>query len=309
MNIEFRVGAIFELILRDSHGNIKDRTNPFHNLVLDSGLDRMGSGAWITGVAVGSSNEVPSPAQTSLGNVVAWSGTVQTSSSLTLQTTTAPYYWSWKITYRFAQGAAAGNLSEIGVGWGQNNMWNRTLIKDLNGDPTTITVLVDEILDVSVEVRIYPPMADSVGVVELLDEADNPVQEITTTVRSYMGGADPFKPVIQPAEAVSFWGGVNMRAMLASGDMGAGMFTQPASIINGNLQNIVTRPYVSGSNKIVGYQHSGINENNGTHRSLLMSSRLCFFKFEYDPPIVKNNTQTMRHNFELSWGRYVPPSP
>lgn len=305
MSENIKLGAIFTMIVRDENGDVKRKTEPFNNLVLNSGLDRMGTGGWITGVAVGTGNSVPTPTQTSLESLIAWTSTIQVSGQQSLQSSAEPYYWQWEITYRFGQGVAAGNLSEVGVGWGASSMWNRALIKDVNGNPTTITVLPNEFLDVLVQVRIYPNLNDVVKTVELVDDAQNIVSTHTVTIRPYLSTSSPYNPTITPGEAIAFYGGVPARMAFASGGMGD-IFTLPTGSFNSNVQGMTHLPYVPGSHKRVGYTNSSISQDNNTHRSVLVPSRLGYFKFEYDPPITKNNTQTLNHNFELSWGRYEP---
>lgn len=55
----------------------------------------------------------------------------------------------------FARGAAAGNVSELTTGYNNNNTsaMARVLARDALGDPTTITVLSDEVLTVTWEWR------------------------------------------------------------------------------------------------------------------------------------------------------------
>jgi hypothetical protein len=60
------------------------------------------------------------------------------------------------VTWRFGEGIAAGNIAEVGLGWGNATLWNRARIKDAQGKPTVITVFADEYLDVVSEIRVYP---------------------------------------------------------------------------------------------------------------------------------------------------------
>lgn len=57
-----------------------------------------------------------------------------------------------------ARGQSAGNVSELGIGSinyqsAGTRLISRTLVKDINGDPATITVLPDEVLTVTWEFR------------------------------------------------------------------------------------------------------------------------------------------------------------
>src|SRR6478736_5782795 len=63
--------------------------------------------------------------------------------------------------YQFAAGVAAGNLTEIGIGWNTTQLFSRALIVDSGGSPTTLTILATEILNVTYIFRAYPPTADN----------------------------------------------------------------------------------------------------------------------------------------------------
>lgn len=140
----------------------------FPNLITNAGLNRIGANAdWLSTCAVGTGSTTPSVADTTLVNEIAITQTAQASSRGAQSE--PPYYASWTRTYRFAQGAAAGNLTEVGIGWSGSplNLFSRALILDDEGNPTTITVLEDEFLDVSYEFRIYPPESDVMGQVNI----------------------------------------------------------------------------------------------------------------------------------------------
>lgn len=133
----------------------------FPNLILDAGLERFATAAWFSHCQVGTGSNLPTTADTQLQTHVAGTSTLQ--ASTTGAQASAPYYGWARKTLRFAQGAAAGNLAEVGVGWATSGaaLYSRARILDGSGNPTTITVLSDEFLDVTYEMRLYPPLADS----------------------------------------------------------------------------------------------------------------------------------------------------
>lgn len=139
----------------------------FDNLITDWGLDRMGANSdWLTACHVGSGNAAPANGDTALGNRIATTSNVVSNSAG--RASSAPYYAWRKRVYRFAAGAAAGNLAEVGIGISDTSgsyTFSRALIRDGMGDPTTITILADEILDVTYEFRFYAPSADATGAV------------------------------------------------------------------------------------------------------------------------------------------------
>lgn len=141
------------------------------NLIVDSGLELLGGNLpWGIGVVVGTGNTPPTVSDTSLGSYLAGTTTVQSALNKASARGGAPDYWvEGNITYRFAAGAAAGNLTEVGVvsSFTQSplsyTLFSRALIVDESGNPVTITVNADEYLDVVYTLRFYPNLADTVN--------------------------------------------------------------------------------------------------------------------------------------------------
>src|SRR5690606_8917143 len=97
-----------------------------------------------------------------LGSRIASSNTVPSNTAGT--TSAAPYYTWMRKTFRFAAGVATGNLSEVGISWLTTGaLFSRALILDSGGLPTTITVLADEVVDVTYEFRIMAKTDDETG--------------------------------------------------------------------------------------------------------------------------------------------------
>lgn len=141
----------------------------FENTLLDSGRNRMGSNSdWLNACQVGTDNTAPQATDTGLLGYVAGTSSVQ--ETISSAQASSPYYGWKQRRYRFSVGSTAANLSEVGVGWSTSSgafLVSRALIVDGNGDPTTVTPLADEILDVWYEFRYYPPLVDVTGQVTL----------------------------------------------------------------------------------------------------------------------------------------------
>lgn len=118
-----QIGARFKLIVHKGDGVPIKETGWFNNIVLNSGLARMSVGTWIEYCCVGSGNTAPQVTQTALATLLA-STTTQSYTSTELQTTVTPYYRSVKVNWRFSEGVAAGNISEVGMGWSSTALWN-----------------------------------------------------------------------------------------------------------------------------------------------------------------------------------------
>ncbi len=134
------------------------------NVILDSGKNGMaqntvfhGQGAWCH---VGNGDTLPTQSDTALETFVASTNSIQ--NNVFGAQAAEPWYGFRRTTYRFAEGIAAGNLNEAGVGWGStgSTIICRHRIVDLSDIPITLSVQADEWLDVTYELRYYPPLAD-----------------------------------------------------------------------------------------------------------------------------------------------------
>ena len=301
IKIEQKIGARFKLIVRKkSNNDISKESGWFLNNVLDTGLNQMSKGIWVNRCCVGSGNSTPQNTQIQLDNFVA-STTIQQAGLGVVETTNAPYYWGYRTTWRFVAGIATGNLSEVGLGWDDNNLWNRALIKDTAGNPTTITVLSDEYLDVVSEVRVYPAN-NFTGSFNLLDK-----NGATVSTHTYTG-----KPYIKVG--VSAFGqvklaGTNGGFSVYSGNMGATVTTPPSPPLLGNVDNPANTYPTDRSVRFTATL--GLSVANGEHKSFyvaLWASLLMQgggFQMQISPTINKNNAQIMTYTVELTWGRYV----
>lgn len=155
-------------------GKVRLLADWFPNLITNIGLDYMASSnQYLRYCYVGSGSTAPSNSDTGLANHVATFDSTQfynVNNKSQAVNSTSPYYRYYRGTYRFPMGAAAGNLSEVGMGWGASHSgstFSRALILDINQNPTTITVLSDEYLDVTYEFRLYPLETDITGNVTL----------------------------------------------------------------------------------------------------------------------------------------------
>ena len=313
INIKEKMGTCgrFNLIVRKAQTNeIVRETGWFDNLVLDQGLDAMAEGGWFASCKVGTGNSSPVATQTQLDAYKALSINVQTQTQGV--SSVAPYYkWSRK-TFRFKAGDFNNtNLSEVAIGLDNTRngagIWNRALIKDGLGNPTVLTVLADEVLDVLCEIRVYQSQADINGHFNLLDKNGNIIQEIAAVIR-------PSK--ITTAKTTI---GVGLAAMNAysfnllrayNGDIGGITSTPSGSEVftgNPSQQGLGYSPYVLGSHKLkfTAYYLLG-DGNSAPTKSLFIQGVISDYQVSLTPAITKNATQTLNLSYSLSWGRYNP---
>ena len=282
----------------------------FENLILDSGLNRLGTGLVIDGACVGTGTTAPANSDTSLASMLRVTTTKQSDTELA-GSTTAPYYAECRVVYRFAAGTAAGNLSEVGLGWGANagantmgGLWCRALIKDSEGNPTTITVLADEVLDIVYTLQLHPPASDITGTFNLSGVAyqytlrpayaatrSGPFCWAASVVR---GGIS----VLNAASVRAFTGGIGAATTGPSGTAGSNM-------------TIAKQTYVNNSKQCVFNVTADLNASNlaGGIRSVQFdiqgnSWQAEFSKVSDGSTIPKNNTNVLTLPFWVSWDRH-----
>ena len=167
------------------------------NLILDSGLLSLMSNRNVDvssygRITLGTGNSTPTPAQTALDN-----GLVSTKRSLSKTNGyngDDGYAWS-RTQVQFGQGLAAGIWSEVGTQQEQENnpgapCFSRALIVDSLGDQTTITILADEFLTVTYELRTWWVLTEPYQ----LEYDDDGTPATTTVTQTYRAASLDYAP-------------------------------------------------------------------------------------------------------------------
>ena len=271
----------------------------FPNLITNNGLNAMATTAVLNRCMVGAGSTPPSVTDTTLQSQIAITSTVQ--NTVTSTQSTAPYYGSTQRTYRFDAGAAAGNLSEVGVGWvsgGSDLCFSRALILDSFGFPTTITILSNEFLDVTYELRCYVPTADVVMLLNL-NGTDH-----TCTIRPTL------------ATNSSVW---------APSLFSTGITLSPSSpqssaysgTINASVTGLPSGTAASGNNSNISYENNSLTRKSYTEWGLtvanfgaggiraitFVSNGIGAYQVGFSPAIPKDNTKSFRIDYGISWAR------
>lgn len=271
----------------------------FKNLITDQGMNRLGSGGGVSHVLVGSGSTPPANSDTQLASHVAVTGNVTANTSGYVA---GPPYYVWtRYTWRFAQGAAAGNLSEVGVNWNgatSGSMFSRALIRDGNGNPTTITVLASEFLDVTYELRVYPPQTDVTFQATISGQTYNctlrPSQlsnQSTGWVPSFFaGGGTDYQQLGYTA--------------VYSGSLGP-VTDSPSGSVANTGSSYTTGAYSNNSFQRDGSLAMGLNDGNlaGGIKVFVFQNRIGTFQVEFTPAIPKTNAQLLTLNMRVSWAR------
>tara|TARA_R110000850_G_scaffold275207_1_gene414176 strand:+ start:40949 stop:41809 length:861 start_codon:yes stop_codon:yes gene_type:complete len=255
------------------------------NLILDQGIAfLLNNGDYAVEsygfLRVGSGSSAPLVTQASLDSVVAVAPVKGTKT--VGYNPTGGYQWT-RFVYQFGQGVAQGNLSEIGSGWGAGatQLFSRALIVDGSGNPTTITVLADEYLTVTYELRRWWMPAND----EVIAYDDDGTPASTTVISNKT-----------PTDAELG----NGAPWFAYVDFGVPTSYDRSTASQGYITATLSWGTDSGNPQI-----SGLNTTaNATNASRVFVPRGNVFTF--NPPIPKTNEFSVQMDVVLSLSRYAP---
>lgn len=306
---ELGIEGYFNMVVRDAETlEVKRETGWFRNIITNMGLDRMsGENGSVntfmaTGVAVGTGTNPPLATDTLLQTFRASTGSVLSTSQP--YSGVAPYWSGTRRTWRFAQGAASGNLTEVGIlinGATPFYVGSRALIKDASGNPTTLTVLSNEVLDVMYEARVYAQVGDVVtGPIAILDT------DYTFTMRACNCAGGNFHQLVS-AQGNSSSGGYRQsyRVRVWSGPIGPAT-GQPSGTQNDTGAVTTPATYSYGSFKRAHTFTLTTAQGNITIKSFQLlepNFPVAQWQFQIDPPFVKDTTKTLTITVEFTWMR------
>lgn len=287
--------------------NPTKETGWFDNIVLDSGLARMKVGAWEGGVSVGTGNSTPIVSQTGLDVFRARTTTPQVARTWNkgVDDNNVEYY-AIKGSYRFASGAASGNISEVGLSWGTgNSLWNRALIRNSSGQATVINVLSDEYLDVSYEIRIYRK-EETVGTIQVKDGVGDVVSTHTYTTKPFSSNSVSVyvSSQVKVSLLIPYSGTWSGGTEAPTGSLPSPLSAVRTVIENPNPTQQTTDfsfelGVGTGSWKSLGFALDGL--------TFISQNQLVFFGYVavLDTPIVKSATERVIVRVTTSWDRYT----
>lgn len=297
IHVPIQVSGWIKVDAKRPDGSIRPILDWFPNLILNSGLDYLGSGNnYLTYCKVGDGTSTPISTQTTLDSQKASTNTTF-NSDLNSASGSAPWYGLFRRYFEFALGTAAGNLTELGFGPSSGALFSRTLFKDGSGNPVTIVVLSDEILQVTYEARQYAPEVDAAfsGIV------------IEGVARS---------GVVRAASAGngSAWSFINNNAANGnafgsgcstySGDLGT-VTGQPASLSGSNANTATYSTYVPGNYYLDATWAFALDKGNavGGIKSVAFNNSRGQYQANFTPVLDKTSAKTMTLTFRISWTR------
>lgn len=301
--LKVKLDGRYELYARKpATGDIRELAE-FDNLILDSGLDRLGvipSGekAWNAACQVGAGNSTPIVSQTTLDSFVA--GTTTQSSSYS-NSGTPDYITKRTITYTFGVGVAAGNLSEVGIGcsdegtYADGPLFSRALILDSEGDPTTITVLSDEELIVKYILTITPNLADVVFTQNISGIDYECTLRVADVDDTSDWGPMRGRTTVSPGSGTSITIRENPIAII-TGDPGTPSSGKTPSSVASYIDGTYFRDFK-------GDWLAGDGNYAGGIKSCTLQTPVGFWQMGFDPPVPKTSEYIFSLTFRVHWAR------
>lgn len=258
------------------------------NMILDQGFEQLIVGsvtpsqiAFIS-FGVGSSSQSVQPTDTGLIAPIAFTSNPAT----TTHGWSAEGGFGWSRASRsFARGAASGNISELTTGYAASNTsaMARALVRDALGNPTTITVLSDEVLTITWEWRRWWSASQPQMVEYLVDDVTK-----TTTVS--------YNQSIRTTTSGLGSGGTNPMAgslISSSGGVFIGEFTRTFSETQGNPSVSAIDPSGNGDSGAASIYEGRVFPYDPAYAT-------------FDPPIAKTNEFRLEIRHRISLTRREP---
>lgn len=276
----------------------------FPNLITDSGLDLLAVTKYLRACHVGSGSDSPAISDARLKN---WIGSTDTRFNQVSDTNEKEGYGYTRITYRFEVGSAVGNISELGIADDYSKdkytLFSRALVLDQDGKPTSITILPDEVLDVTYELRLYIPTVDNSGDITL--SGSNATHHWTSRAIYCKGGQSPWSYMLgfpfSHTESNLFSFGIVAHSQVKLLDLSSSI--PPSGSLH--FTSAASKPYTSGTHEIAydffaDIDSCNFNEGIGW---IAVTTTLGAYQWMLDPPIKKNTTNKLKITMRFAWSR------
>lgn len=326
MQANMGMAGEFRCVVKRADGSTKIDTGYQKNLILNNGLNHLGKSAGTSddmmyGCAIGSGNSQPSYTQNSLDAAIAVTGQYSQGTPKTSYDPTVDgnlYKTNRLVVYRFTNLKDA-NISELGLVSGYSsstsyNLCTRALIKDSNGNPTTITILSGEILDIYYKLWRVIDISDKNFVINVNDGVGNLTPYNVKIRPFFVGKAMPSGSSEKAHAAVGY---------TVTSNIAYDFYNQPI-VDTGDLVEITSdfnrntwtdgasktwSPYVNDSYKATMTINAPVTGLNQAMRRMSLANPFGLYQIRFgrvsdDAPLTKTSTQTLNFPIEFTWGRY-----
>lgn len=316
---EFR----FHLHTSPLDGDIGDATEPSKNMILDGGLEWFGgtttNGATsddeaknlLNKLVVGAGNRPVVPNDVALESPLATSTELSVVYSNNIDMDLGRTEKTVRVTLKPGEGT--GNISEVGMITAAGVLACRALVVDSEGNPTTITKLEDEYLTVYYTIYVYWPQEDIVYQFDLTT-LDGPVPT-TVTIRPWRvllynhPGTKPDWYVCRAKPAhtsLQLNSNCDMSADAGLMPITSLLYPKTALSLTPTQRHPGPHPYIPDSRQLRFTFNIGLQNGNSTGGIAWVGWKrgLGSWQMSIQPPIQKNDTNSLLLTVGYSWGRH-----
>ena len=301
-----------KVIVKRADDTVRLDTGFFPNVITNLGLDAIGNDNDLFNYcSVGGGNSKPLNTNTKLDNFLAVGSPISSESKYDYDPVrdTEFYKCSRTVGYRF-EGLDNKNISEVGLvgdyASGQHPAYTRTLIKNSAGEPTVITVLSGEILELQYRLwQVFDVKDKDQVVTAMIDGVEVPfnVKIRLAGVGGNLGGSWSYAAVV--GAHLTFQG--NNYHQFGTGELGE--ITGQNSELTNVYPSLSWEAYQPSTYKRKFYVNASITDAVHPIRSFLFFTGLGAYQVRFgtvngDLPIDKTNQDILQLGFEMSWGRY-----
>lgn len=309
------IAGEFRCVVLKEDGTVKEDTGYQKNLLLDQGLEFFGGNYGSTlnlRLLIGSGNSTPEVTQTTLDAPVSIASSTSINNDYSYVDGGDGIYKFWEErVYRFTN-IANINISELGLTSSRangstspliDNYWltTRALIKNLSGNPTTITLLEGEFLDVYYKIHKVLDISEKSTVINMTD-GDGGSIPYNVNIKGVYAGNSSFN-------TVTGYSGYVASSTYFSSEEWVDVTSSPKGSRITGLASV--EPYVARSYKRVYKISAGLNDANMEIRTISTGSSSQFIPFQVrfgsvadDSPIPKTASDSLEVRLEMSWDRY-----
>lgn len=305
LTITTRLKGEFRLVLNE--GTKRERSTPwFDNLVLDSGLNRLGLRAGapsiFANISVGTGTTAPANSDTTLQSFVASVANLNVDSATNLGAST--YAGVVVVHHTFAQGAVVGNIAEVGIGWasGGGSLFSRARVVDGGGSPTTLTVVALDQLTVYYKLTNTPVVTDLASSVTISGTG----YSYTCRLASAASFMNNMSNELSATEGLAI-PTVNQSQVYPSTSTLGALTSTPSGSSLSPCTTAVSAAYTAGNFYIDNTYTWGPTAGNaaGGIGAMLLgnSNQTARFQWAFSTPIPKDNTKTLTLIVRWAWSR------
>ena len=311
MKANMGMAGEFRVVVKRADGSTKIDTGYQKNLILNQGLDFFGgdNGANMMAYCViGSGNSQPSYTQNKLDTAITGVSGSSNSTKLDYDASRDGNLYKTNSVSKYSfTGLNNVNISELGLASTYSNpstyyLCTRALIKDSSGNPTTITVLSGEILEIYYKLWAVFDTTDKTGTLNLLDGVGGSVAYNWKLRLAYVTSA----AYIYVESRLKNISNTGKYSNFNTGDLVA-ITSSPSG--TGSNYSFTFGSYTSGSYKLVVSLTLTVDQENKPIRTMTLATSMGSYQIRFgsvanDSPITKTSTQTLSIPIEVSWGRY-----